>query len=90
MSVISYDMDSNITIEIDENPDDLHREGPHCHVKKRNRGRVAQVFLNPSARFSRTPNSDDLSYSEQNEVLKYCDRMRSTLLSDCERILNRR
>ena len=83
----SYKINSTIFIEVDDNPDDIHREGFHCHANKSGRGRDAQIFLEPSCRFSHKPDNEDLNFSEQNDVLKYCEKIRSQLISDCKCVL---
>lgn len=83
----SYKMNDNIKIVVDDNPDDINsHHGLHCHVVKVNRGRVASICL-PSCRYSSAPNKDDLSFKEQNKVLKYCEGIKDKLVSDCNTVL---
>lgn len=82
----SYKMDDNIKIVVDNNPDDIESHGLHCHVVKVNRARVAFICL-PSCRYKSAPDKDDLSFKEQNKVLKYCEGIKDQLITDCRDVL---
>lgn len=84
----SYKMDDNIKIVVDNNPDDIESHGLHCHVVKVNRARVALIYL-PSCRFKDKPKKDDLSFKEQNKVLKYCESIKDQLIADCNAVLEK-
>lgn len=84
----SYNMNDNIKIVVDDNPDDIEKEGLHCHVVKVHRKRVAFICL-PCCRFNKKPNKDDLSLKEQSKVLKYCESIKDQLIEDCETVLNK-
>ena len=84
----SYNMNDNIRIVVDDNPDDIEREGLHCHAVKVHRGRVAFICL-PSCRFNKAPKKDDLSYMEQNKVLKFCESIKDQLITDCRAVLKK-
>lgn len=85
----SYKMDDNIKIVVDHNPDDIESHGLHCHVVKIHRGRVAIIYL-PNCRFGTEPNKDNLSFKEQNKVLKYCESIKNQLITDCNSVLKNR
>lgn len=87
----SYKMNDNIRIIVDNNSDDLKNHGFHCHVFKANRGkRVASIILTPYCRFVDKVNKDDLNFTEQSKVLKYCESIKNQLIKDCETVLNKK